>query len=323
MPRKKNNIDSLLSSLKDTKSDVKDNSSSETELKVTTKAGSNPAIEMGAGVNVKRAASVRQAVLQLKHDQVKLFKYHDRSNSSLDSIKVTQIRRSIEAEGQHFPGIVRKTSETTADGRMVYELVVGRLRYEASRGVGVFKAFLKELTDSEAAKIMFSENEDRLDITPFERWLSILPIIKDKIMGVREIAELTGFDAGNLSKALKAQKVYEECNLHMFLENVSKVKLGTLIEVQNLYDEKPKEVIEAIKTVEFNYAGRKDNLFLKSIIKIVKDIKTNDRETIFLSGSKVNIKKVGENVTLSFKGLPQENEFSKIIEKLKELNALQ
>lgn len=320
MVKKRNNIGGLLDNLK-SDNDTSDIVDTNPILSLSRKP-SNPAIGLATNDTVRRAPSVKEPVLNLTHDQVKIFKYHDRHTSTLDTVKVMQIRRSIESEGQHFPGIVRKTNDVTLDGRMVYELVAGRLRYEASRGIGVFKAFLKDLDDGEAAKVMFAENEDRQDITPFERWLSIRPLLRDKVLESKEIAELIGWDPGNLSRSLKATRVYDECKLEHYLKDVSKVKLNVLLELAKLYDSDKLKVQEAISFISDNYSGRRDNLFLKSVIKMVREERASDSETLYLEGSKVKIKKVGDALTLSFVGLPNEAQFSTIIAKLRELKAL-
>lgn len=322
MPRK-NNIGDLLDGLNKKSTNTNPVSdSADGQVDLSKKGISNPAIELATGAAVKRASSVREPVLHLQHDQVIFFKYHDRHKSSLDTAKVAQIRNSIERDGQQFPGVVRKTSLTTSDGRMIYELIVGRVRFEASKAIFVFKAFLRELDDVQAAKLMFSENEDRLDISPFERWLSILPIIKDEVMGVRELAAIIGWDPGNLSRSLKARFVYEDCNLEQHLLDVSKIKLASLLEVANLYKEDPEKVKDAIKFIEEKYSLRKDNLFLKSIISQFSGVSPSETETIYLSGSKVIIKKVGDSVTLKFNGLPKESDFQVIIEKLRSLDSI-
>lgn len=320
MVKKRNNIGDLLSGLKDP-NNQSDRKSSDDESNYQKKT-INPAINLATNELVRRASSTKEPVLHLSHDQVRIFKYHDRDKSSLDTAKVNQIRKSIEAEGQHFPGVVRKTTDTTSDGRMIYELVAGRLRFESSRGVGVFNAFLKELTDSESAKVMLSENEDRQDITPFERWLSIRPLIKDNILTSKEIASLINWDEGNLSRSLKAEKVYDECNLKNYLLDVSKVRLNSLLELAKLYETSKDKVVESIRYISETYPNRKDTLFLKAVIKTVSDSKTVDKDTLYLDGSKVKIIKDGDSVTLSFSGLPKESHFSAIIVKLKELNAI-
>ena len=317
MTKRKNNIGGLLDSLKSDSSTVESENTAVSESKIV-----NPAVNLAINSNVKRATSIKEPVLHLSHDQVRFFKYHDRHESSIDTIKVHQIRRSIESEGQHFPGIVRKTSDITTDGRVIYDLIVGRLRFEASRSVGIFKAFLKDVNDIEAAKLMFSENEDRQDITPFERWLSIIPIVKDNVLESQDIARLIGWDKGNLSRSMKAIDVYDDCVLHDYLLDVAKVKLGTLIDVATSYNENPKAIKDAISFVEDKYPDRKNNLFLKSILKRVTDIKTPETETLFLSGSKVKIKRVGDSLNLSFSDVPLESDFNLIIAKLKEMKAV-
>jgi ParB family chromosome partitioning protein len=319
MTKRGSNIKNLLDGLKD--NPAKPEISKESDSKVARKP-SNPTVALATNTSVRRASSIKEPVLSLSHDQVRFFKYHDRHESTLDTVKVSQIRVSIEAKGQHTPGIVRKTEDTTPDGRLIYELVVGRIRFEASKGVGVFKAFLKDLDDADATRLMFSENEDRQNITPFERWLSVIPLVKDNVIEAQEIASLVSWDKGNLSRYLKAIKVYEECKLERYLVDVLKVKMNTLIELSALYESQPKEVRQAISYIEDNYSTLKNSLFVKAVMKRVVDTEPPITQTLFLAGSKVTIKKHGESVTLSFKGIPNESEFAQVIDTLKELKAL-
>ena len=316
---RKSNINKLLQAASSSTSIPAKDPSSELPNKPLS---SNPAIDLAMGANQKRARSIKEPILQLEHDQVVLFKYHDRHESAIDTDKFQQIKRSITTEGQHFPGIVRKTDRTLKDGRAVYELIVGRIRFEASRDVGVFKAFLKELSDAEAVRVMLSENEDRQDITPFERWLSILPLVEDGILTNNEIADLIGWDKGNLSRSLKAKKFYDECNLSNYLLDVSKVKLHQLIEVASLYEKDPLSVQSAIDLISEKYSSKKDNLFLKAIVSHLSEQEKPKTEKIFLDGSKVIIKKVGNNVSISFDGLPKKDALNEVISTLETIGAL-
>jgi ParB family chromosome partitioning protein len=320
MVKRRNNIGGLLDKLNDKKTD------SEHVEVVNTDAGNatqtrNPAIKLAMGTSEKRAKSVKEPILYLEHDQVIMFKYHDRHTSSLDTVKVQQIKRSITKEGQHFPGIVRKTDKVTADGRIIYELIVGRVRFEASRSVGVFKAFLRDLSDADATKVMLSENEDRQDITPYERWLSILPLVKDGILSNNEIAELIGWDKGNLSRSLKARVFYEEENMQDVLLDVTKVKLNQLIEVAALYEKDKSGVREAIAFIKENYPTRKDNLFLKAVIKRFSDALNPITKTLYLDGSKMTAKRVGDRISLNFAGLPDRSNIDEIINALEQIGA--
>ena len=103
---RKSNINKLLQAASSSTSIPAKDPSSELPNKPLS---SNPAIDLAMGANQKRARSIKEPILQLEHDQVVLFKYHDRHESAIDTDKFQQIKRSITTEGQHFPGIVRKT----------------------------------------------------------------------------------------------------------------------------------------------------------------------------------------------------------------------
>ena len=279
----------------------------------------NPAVNLAMGVHEKRPKTVKEPVLQLEHDQVKIFKYHDRHFSSLDAERISQLRKSIEADGQHIPGVVRKTNETTKDGRIIYELIVGRLRFEASRKVGFFKAFIKTLNDAEAAKLMFSENEDRKDILPFERWLSILPLIDDNVLTGKEIAEMIGWDAGNFARTMKARAAYDSLGLAEKLVDVTKVKLNQLVRIGSLFREDPQTLSDAVEKIKANYPDRKNNLFLKSVISVVEGQEKPINKTTILNGSKLKVKRMGDKLTMTFEGLPRESSMDDIVAALKDV----
>lgn len=320
MAKRKNNIGGLLDSLSQNASTSKSTDTTgrdKSELTI-----SNPAVKLAMGVPEKRAKATREAVLELEHDQVIFFKYHDRHVSSLDTAKVSQIRKSIETDGQHFPGVVRKTDKFTKDGRLIYELIVGRVRYEASRRVGYFKAFHKDLNDAEAAKLMLSENEDRLDITPFERWLSVLPLVDDKVLSNSYIASSIGWDKGNFSRSMKARPVFEELSLSEVLVDVSKVKLNHLVELGIKYENEPNKVKSAVMHVKASYPSIQNNRFLKEVDKHITDAELIRTKTVFLDGSKLKIKRDGDNVSMNFTGLPNEANINEIISALKDLDAL-
>jgi ParB family chromosome partitioning protein len=218
---------------------------------------------------------------------------------------------------------VRKTNETTKDGRIVYELIVGRLRFEASRTVGFFKAFIKTLNDAEAAKLMFSENEDRNDILPFERWLSILPLVDDKVLTGKEIAEMIGWDAGNFARTMKARDAYDALGLAEKLVDVTKVKLNQLVRIGSLYKEDPQALSQAVEKIKSNYPDRKNNLFLKSVISVIEEEEKPVNKTTILNGSKLKVKRIGNKVTMTFEGLPRESSIDEIVAALKDVGGLQ
>ena len=313
---KKNNISSLLNGIGEDVDSCNVENSKPDEKKPISKElddPSNPAIALATGKYISRAKTVKEPILHLQHDQVSIFKYHDRHESSLRSNKLKQLKEAIESEEQHFPGVVRKTDRVTDDGRMVYELIVGRLRFEATRDIGFFKAMLRDLDDQQAVKLMLSENEDRFKIAPFERWLSILPLVKEDLLSIREIAEATKVDPGNLSRSLKARRFFEECDLDKYLIDVESVKLQKLIDIGNEYLKDPEKVTNALKVVLTRSPNIRNNRLLLAISNELRVVSRIVKETIQLDDLAVKIERDGENLRLYFDGLPNAQDLETII----------
>lgn len=285
----------------------------------SSQARAKPAAAFNLGKSGKMPKSSQLMLVELDHDQVEIFKYHDRHISSIQSNKVLKMRDSIKSEGQIFPGIVRPTDKVTDDGKKVYELIVGRLRFEGCRGVTKFKAVIKDVSDAEAVKLMIKENEERTDITPFERWLSILPLIDDKVLSIAEIAKLNHIDRANLTKSLKAKVLFDEFDLSNCLDDVEAVKLSHVLKLHDHYIENKDAVTDAIISIRENYPDLKNSAFIKSVEKRVlkRDEKLSSK--VFISGSKVSVKRVGSKVDLSFNGIPNEADLQKVIEEMRKL----
>ena len=290
--------------------------------KVPVTRNNKPPAAFGLSKSGKMPKSSHLMMVELDHDQVVIFKYHDRHISSIKSSKVQQMRESIKEEGQIFPGIVRTTDQITDSGKKVYELIVGRLRFEATRGFTKFKAVINELSDAEAVRIMIAENEDRKDITPFERWLSILPLVEDNVLSISEIAKLNNIDRGNLSKNLKAKEMFTQFNLVECLDDVESVKLNQVMALYDLYVEKKDEVTEAIRVLRDKYPEIKNNSFLKAVNKRVNAIKEKHTGKVFITGSKVLIRRIGTKVDVSFDGIPTESDIQQVLDEMRKLQAL-
>ena len=283
----------------------------------STKVRATPAAAFNLGKTGKMPKSSQLMMVELDHDQVEIFKYHDRHISSIKSSKVEKMRQSIKDEGQIFPGIVRPTDKITEDGKKVYELIVGRLRFEGCRGITKFKAVIKDIPDSEAVKLMIKENEERTDITPYERWLSILPLIDDDVLSISEIARLNHMDRANLTKSLKAKVLFDKFNLFDCLDDVENVKLGKVLNLFELYSKNEKTVAEAITSLREDYPDVKNTAFLKAVEKKVLSKEERHVGKVSITGSKVSLKRVGDDVTLSFKGLPNEADLDIVIEEMR------
>ena len=278
-----------------------------------------PAAAFNLGKSGKMPKSSQLMMVELDHDQVEIFKYHDRHISSIQSNKVEKMRQSIKDEGQIFPGIVRPTEKVTDDGKKVYELIVGRLRFEGCRGIAKFKAVIKDVSDSEAVKLMIKENEERTDITAYERWLSILPLIDDDVLSISEIARLNHMDRANLTKSLKAKVLFDKFNLFDCLDDVEAVKLSKVLRLYELYTKHEESVTDAILHIRENYPETKNVAFLKAVDRRVSSREEKHVSKVITENSKVSVKRVGSNVSVSFEGLIKEEDLEKVVEEMRKL----
>ena len=121
---------------------------------------------------------------------------------------------------------------------------------------------------------------------------------------------------------MKARTVYDELNFQNELLDVDKVKLSQLVTVGQLYQENMELVSEAVEFIRANHSDRKNNLFLKAIISHLSNDEKPVSKTVYLEGSKLKVKRVGDKLSLSFDGLPSESKFSEVFEALKTMNAL-
>ena len=85
------------------------------------------------------------------------------------SIKVDDLAQDIKANGQDFPVVIRKLGEKL-------QLVCGFRRCTALRKIGrnTVIAVVKELTDDEAYRLAWSENEARKSYTDLDRAHAVL-----------------------------------------------------------------------------------------------------------------------------------------------------
>ena len=119
----------------------------------------------------------------------------DRSARGFDDQDFSELQRSIQADGQDQPIVVREG----ADGR--YELISGRRRTEACRRLGKnVIARVKPLDDRAALAEQFRENGLRANLTAIELGIWLVKI-RDKfeLKGV-DLEQITGFAKGYVSE---------------------------------------------------------------------------------------------------------------------------
>ncbi|TQF66184.1 ParB/RepB/Spo0J family partition protein [Pseudoalteromonas luteoviolacea] len=287
------------------------------------KAVVNPVVGLAIGERKVPASSEQIAILKLTHDQIRLFKYHDRHTASLNTEDFEKLKNSIKNNGQHTPGFVRKTKDTTEDGRVIYELVSGRMRFEATRELNVFKAFLLKLDDTQAVELMLSENAERRNITPFERYMSIVPILKDGIMKQVELAAKIEWDKGNLSKAAKSIDFYLNLKLERFIDDPHKVKLNTFLSLHQLYVSQPEITAVTIDDIAESKPNLKNGAFFQAVSKAAKKVvepnesKSQQKHVVSLPGCKATIDSKNGQFSISFSALPSFDDLTKLANSLK------
>ncbi|MFC0118268.1 ParB/RepB/Spo0J family partition protein [Pseudoalteromonas xiamenensis] len=324
MVKRNNNASSLLDRLKaNSVEPAKQAHETSAEKRVV-----NPVVGLAIGERKVPALSEQVAILQLTHDQVRFFKYHDRHSASLNTDDFQKLKESIKENGQHTPGFVRKTKDTTEDGRVVYELVSGRMRFEATRELNVFKAFLLKLDDTQAVELMLSENAERRNITPFERYMSIVPILKDGIMKQVDLAAKIEWDKGNLSKAAKSIDFYLDLNLERFVDDPHKVKLNTFLSLHQLYVSQPEITAVAIDDIADAKPNLKNGTFFQAVTKAVKKVlepkleKSQDRHVVTLSGCDATIENKNGQFSISFSGVPSFDDLTQLAQSLRDSDSL-
>ncbi|HBQ42368.1 MAG TPA: ParB/RepB/Spo0J family partition protein [Halieaceae bacterium] len=135
---------------------------------------------------------------------------------SADDAAVRQLLTSVRDEGQRDPVLVRHLKEPEGDKR--YEVIYGtRRRYvaellaEAGEGGGALKAWYSDqITDADAKRLADSENDDRQDISSWERAIYFAQLRAAKPDVTLEVlAGMEGVDRTLAGKYLKLAELPE------------------------------------------------------------------------------------------------------------------
>ena len=143
-----------------------------------------------------------------------MWSFADRLDEGLSEPALADLARSIKDHGQHVPVIARKL-DAPEDG-IEFEIIAGRRRFEACKFAGVrILMKVKDLSDAEAFTVMLVENDDREDISPFSRALSLSDALErgiyesqaDLINQHNEGSAHRRYNKSQVSKMLSAAKL--------------------------------------------------------------------------------------------------------------------
>jgi ParB family transcriptional regulator, chromosome partitioning protein len=112
--------------------------------------------------------------------------FKDRPESELDKEGITELSRQLKEVGQINPCTVRPLK--TTDNQEKYELIIGERRWRAAIEAGIFlDVKIENLSDPDAWVQQFAENENRLDISDYSKYISANEAIENGILTEKEI----------------------------------------------------------------------------------------------------------------------------------------
>ncbi|SNB76612.1 plasmid partitioning protein RepB [Arboricoccus pini] len=124
----------------------------------------------------------------------------DRTRHAFADEAFVALRESIRLNGQDQPILVRP--HPSESGR--YEIAYGRRRREACRQLGLqIKARVKVLDDAELLRVMVRENQEREQLSLYERGAFVRQLAMAEKLSVRALAETLGISAGYVSRLMR------------------------------------------------------------------------------------------------------------------------
>ena len=154
-----------------------------------------------------------QVVLEVDINACRLWKMADRKDEGVTKKAIADLAQSIREQEQRVPVIARPVE---GDPQIKYEIVAGRRRFEACKLIGKnILAIVKNMDDQEAFAVMMIENDDRIDISPFTRALSLKSALDEGIYESQaalleahnEQSSHRKYTKGNISKMLTAARL--------------------------------------------------------------------------------------------------------------------
>ncbi|MCC1496896.1 ParB/RepB/Spo0J family partition protein [Alcanivorax sp. 1008] len=154
-----------------------------------------------------------QVVLEVDINACRLWKMADRKDEGVTKKAIEDLAQSIREQEQRVPVIARPVE---GDPQIKYEIVAGRRRFEACKLIGKnILAIVKSMDDQEAFAVMMIENDDRIDISPFTRALSLRSALDEGIYESQtalleahnEQSSHRKYTKGNISKMLTAARL--------------------------------------------------------------------------------------------------------------------
>lgn len=137
--------------------------------------------------------------------KIKNWEYHDRMETSYGDIDT--LAKEFRQIGQQQPCIVRKSH----DGPDLYELIIGERRWRAAQKAGVdLMVIIKNIDDKNAALAQAAENDNRENLSDYEKGMSLSRLIGDGIIKQKDLTEKLGKSKQYISALLSFSKIPED-----------------------------------------------------------------------------------------------------------------
>jgi len=149
--------------------------------------------------------STENQVLKIDPYLIENWKYHDRNSANLGDID--SLAQEFIQVGQQQPCIVRPLKENPTK----YELIIGERRWHAAKKANLkLLVIIKDLDDSTAALAQAAENENRINLSDYEKGLSYTKLIADNIIQQKDLIEKLGKSKQYISALLSFSKIPSE-----------------------------------------------------------------------------------------------------------------
>jgi ParB family transcriptional regulator, chromosome partitioning protein len=177
----------------------------------------------------------RTSILSVDPKRCRPWKFHNRSNASLNKDACQDLIDSLPRDGQLEPALARKV---VGNADFDFELIYGlRRRFAAEFTHTKLKVRLTDADDARCAVLMHIENADRQDITAMERALSFQQQLEARIFSTQDsMAEAFGLGSPQVTKLLKAAQLFKHAPLAQLFPDRSAVPVAPAYELVTLME---------------------------------------------------------------------------------------
>lgn len=176
------------------------------------------------------ALSSGQMLVEINPDLIQDALPRDRLDTAFSDADFKTLKDSIEKDGQLIPVTVRN-----AEGGK-FEIAAGRRRLEACRQLGIsVLARVQNLDDTEMLQLQYDENEQRADITTFERGRWYQAVQKQFSLSTPELARRFKVSQPMIVKYLKLARLPDE--IVRVLDDARDLSLGDSENLHKVLDD--------------------------------------------------------------------------------------